>query len=311
MSRRTRAHSKVGIAVGAGACLLAAGAVVMHGHEGQTDKADGGPVHGGGRPPTYGASFQLRSGESPSHALSRTDQTLGRLDLVRVFYPGPPDPWPGKAPGRNVVVSFKLDPAEVVAGQFDAQMREWFASAPRVADVYWCLWHEPEDDIAAGAFTAAQFTAAFEHLDKLADAVENPRLRSTVILQSYSTRAASGRDWRTYLPDPANVDVLAWDVYNRASRQGQYSSPGALLDAPRRAAESVHRPFAVAELGSALARGDDGTGRAAWLRSMGGYLSQHHAVFVSYFDFSWNGGRDDYRLQDGPSVAAWKHISGR
>jgi len=31
-------------------------------------------------------------------------ETLGRLDLVRVFYPRAPEPWPGKAPGRNSAI---------------------------------------------------------------------------------------------------------------------------------------------------------------------------------------------------------------
>lgn len=43
---------------------------------------------------------------------------------------------------------------------------------------------------------------------------------------------------------------------------------------------------------------------------MGAYLKLHHAVFVAYFDFLWNGGADDYRLRDSASVRAWKAISG-
>ena len=295
--------STMSVVAGAAALLLAAGGVILFQH------------HGGGNGSTgtstgtrYGASFQARSGESYRAALARTDKTLGRLDLVRVFYPRAPAPWPGKAPGRDVVVSFKLSPRLVVAGNWDAAMRTWFAGAPKNLDVYWSYWHEPENDIEAGSFTAAEYKAAFEHLDQLAKKANNPRLRSTVILQSYSTRPASGRNWRDYVPDPGSVDVLAWDVYNRDT--SQYSSPADLLDAPLRASESLGRPFAVAELGSALVAGDDGSGRAAWLRSVGAYLKQHDAVFVAYFDFSWNGGANDYRLQDRPSVQAWKDLSG-
>jgi hypothetical protein len=287
------------IAAGLVVVLLAAGAIVVLANRGGDSASKGGTL--------YGASFQARPGESYQAALARTDKTLGRLGFVRVFYPRAPARWPGKAPGRNVVVSFKLPPRQVVAGRFDKTMRAWFAAAPKNLDIYWCYWHEPENDIEAGAFTADEYKAAFEHLDKLAKKAGNSRLKSTVILQSYSTRPASGRNWRDYVPDPASVDVLAWDVYNRDT--SQYSTPADLLDAPRRASESLARPFAVAELGSALVAGDSGSGRAAWLRSVGVYLQRHHAVFASYFDFLWNGGADDYRLRDDLSLRAWKDIS--
>jgi hypothetical protein len=259
----------------------------------------------------YGASFQTDNGESYDAGLARVDAELGHLDFVRVFYPGAPDPWPGKAPGRNVVVSFKLPPAEVTSGADDASMKRWFARAPHNVDVYWSYWHEPENDIQDGTFTAAEYKAAFAHLDQLADRADNPRLKSTVILQSYSTRPDSGRNWRDYVPNPARVDVLAWDVYNRPTPEAGYQVPPDLLDAAMRANRSIGKPFAVAELGSPIAPGDNGAGRAEWLRRMGSYLDQHHAVFVCYFNFLWNNGRDDYRLQDRTSVQAWKAISAR
>lgn len=268
---------------------------------------------GGGSPapdglPRYGASFQTAPGESYTQALARTEATLGRLDVVRVFYPGAPEAWPGKAPGRDVVVSFKLDPREVLAGGHDAPMRAWFADAPRGVDVNWVFWHEPEDDIEAGTFTAEQYREAFVRLDGLADRAGNPRLRSTVVLMSWTTRSGSGRDWRDFFPDPDHVDVFGWDVYNRG-REGGYTDPAVLLDRARQAAESVDKPFAVAEMGSVVVDGDDGSGRAEWLRAMGDYLDEHRADFATYFDFSWNGGADDYRLQDTLSVRAWKEIT--
>ena len=259
----------------------------------------------------YGASFQLDDGEGYDAGLARVDAALGHLDFVRVFYQEAPDPWPGKAPGRNVVVSFKLPPSEVISGADDAYMKRWFARAPHNVDIYWCYWHEPENDIQDGTFTAADYKAAFVHLDKLADAADNPRLKSTVVLQSYSTRPESGRNWRTYLPNPAHVDVLAWDVYNRSTPEAAYQVPPDLLDGAMQANRSIGKPFAIAELGGAVAPGDHGSGRAEWLRRMGSYLDQHHAVFVCYFNFLWNNGRDDFRLQDSASVQAWKTISGK
>jgi hypothetical protein len=284
------------------AVLLVGGAVVAY---------DPGDDENSGLPDVtrYGTAVQPNQGETDYRAQTRIDDALGRQDLVRVFYAGAPKPWPGDAPRRNVVVSFKLAPADVIAGRDDSMMRTWFAKAPRRLDVYWSYWHEPEDDVAAGKFTPADFRAAFEHLDKLAKEAHNPRLKSTVILQSWSTVPGSGRDWRDYFPNRRSVDILAWDVYNRGGHQGRYMSPALLLDAPRRAAESVGKPFAVAELGSILVSGDDGSRRAAWLRSMGAYLEQYGAVFGIYFDFLWNDGDDDFRLRDRQSMRAWRQIS--
>jgi hypothetical protein len=301
-----RKSGKLGVAAAAVVVLaLIATLVIVHIQTGN----DAAPSATKPGPTQYGASFQTANGESYQAALARTDKTLGHLDVVRVFYPEAPDPWPGKAPGRNVMVSFKLPPRDVIAGTFDKSMKHWFASAPRNVDVYWSYWHEPENDIEAGTFTAAEFKAAFAHLDRLAAQANNPRLKATVILQSFTTRPGSGRNWRDYVPPVKRFDILAWDVYNRSSTETPYQVPPDLLDAALAASKSVGKPFAVAELGSAIAPGDTGEGRAEWLMRMGAYLDQHHALFVCYFDFLWNDGKDDFRLSDSPSLNAWKDIA--
>ena len=259
----------------------------------------------------FGAAYKVTREESEALALQRADELLGRLDVVRVFNAGPPAPWPGKAPGRSVVVSFKLEPAGVVAGEFDDQMSAWFRSAPQDVDVHWSYWHEPEDDIEDGRFSAEEYRSAFVHLARLADRAAGPRTRSALILQSYTTRPTSGRDWRDYYPGEEAVDVFAWDVYNRPERGGGYTPPAELLGAQIEIARSVGKPFAVAELGSVLAEGDQGEGRAQWLREVGEYLKAQGAVFVTYFDLAFNGGRDDYRLRDEPSLQAWKDVTGQ
>jgi hypothetical protein len=301
-----RKSGKLGVAVAAIVVLsLAATIVIARAHRGH----DTPPAAQKPGATQYGASFQMDNGESYQAALARTDRTLGHLDVVRVFYPAAPDPWPGKAPGRNVMVSFKLSPRDVIAGAYDKSMKHWFATAPKNLDVYWAYWHEPENDIEAGTFTAGQFKAAFARLDRLAVQAHNPRLKATVILQSYSTRTGSGRNWSDYIPPVKRFDILAWDVYNKPSPEAPYTVPPDLLDAPLTAARTIGKPFAVAELGSALAPGDTGEGRAEWLMRMGAYLDQHHALFACYFDFLWNDGKQDFRLTDQPSLRAWRDIA--
>jgi hypothetical protein len=257
--------------------------------------------------PLYGAAFARKPREGYLKALQRTDTTLGKLGLVRVYYKRMPKPWPGKAAGRDVIVSFRLDPPRVLAGEYDDYMRKWFATVPIGVNVYWTNYHEPEDEIEAGKFTAADYRRAFVHLDGLAKEAQNPRLKSAVILMSWSARPASGRKWRSYVPDPASVDVLAWDVYNR--RRDVYPDPAALLEAAQHDSETIGKPFAIAELASVLARGDKGPGRAAWLRDMGDFVDQHDAEFVLYFNLLWDG-TTDFRLLDSPSIRAWRAISG-
>ena len=289
---------------------------------GATPPAEGAPSSAPEAPPgrtgtapasstLFGAAYQVTRQEPEDVALARTDEMLGRLDVVRVFHPGFPEPWPGRAPGRNVVVSFKLEPAAVLEGVHDEAMSGWFRNAPRDVDVHWSYFHEPEDDIEDGRFTAEQYRAAFAHLQELARESVGPRLRSALILQSYTTLPLSGRDWRDYYPGDEAVDTFAWDVYNRPARDGGYTPPEKLLGPQIEISRSVGKPFAVAELGSVIVEGDDGSGRAQWLREVGDYLKAQGAVFVTYFDLAFNDGQDDYRLRDAASQQAWKDVSGQ
>ncbi|MEO3799448.1 DNRLRE domain-containing protein [Nonomuraea sp. B1E8] len=254
-----------------------------------------------------GASFIQEGSETYQQALAREDSLFGGLKAVRVFYGGLPQSWPGKldAGKRPMVISFKADPRDVIAGTHDAAMRAWFRGAPTDQDIYWTFYHEPEDNIAGGEFTAADFRAAWQRLTALSREMSNPRLHATLILMGWTVDPASGRDWRTYYPGRAALDVLAWDIYNYDSKaaKGQYLDAGTLLDASLAVNRSQNLPYGVAEMGSHIASGDDGTGRAAWVRQMTAYLGARGALWALYFDIDWSTG--DYRLRDAGSRAAW------
>ncbi len=206
--------------------------------------------------------------------------------------------------GGAVVVSFKASPQRVISGELDGFFRDWFASAPRDRDVYWTNFHEPEDNIEEGAFTAAEYRGAFRRLAALASEAANPRLKATTIWMCYDLRPRSGRDWIDYYPGSDVVDVMAWDCYNnRGSANGVYLPPAELLDALRTASAVMGKPWGLAEYGSQLAPGDDGTGRAQWLLDSAAFARAHAALWVSYFDAKH---RADYRLLDEPSRAAWR-----
>lgn len=248
----------------------------------------------------YGACFALR-GRNYRRALADTDALFGgQLDVVRVFYSGAPDRWPGKAPRRDQVVSFKYPPRTVIAGRHDEDLRTWFRTAPRGNRIWWSYYHEPEDNIERGQFTAAQYRAAWRRISAIADEFEHPALRSTLILMSWTTDARSRRSWRDYYT--LGVDVFAWDVYSHHS----YPSPRQFLATQRQISASTGKAFGIAEVGVELAPGDGtGRGRARFLTAMGTWLNRQNAEFVTYFHHTWNDGADHYELNDAPSIAAW------
>jgi hypothetical protein len=272
----------------------------------EDEPAPAKPVSG---PTLFGASVYTGDGDSFETALSKSISRYGSLETVRVFYPGMPADWPGKA-GKvksTIVVSFKADPKQVVSGSLDSFFTKWFADAPRNQDVYWTNFHEPEDQIESGQFTAAQYREAYQRLDRLADKAGNPRLHTTTIWMCFDLKKGSGRDWHDYYPGDDVVDVMGWDCYNRGAQTGAYDSPASLIDALRTASESKGKPWGLGEFASKLAAGDNGTDRAAWLRASANYFREHDALWVNYFDaHGGNVENPEYRLLDSASQAAWR-----
>jgi hypothetical protein len=262
---------------------------------------------GGGRT-LCGLSLELKPGETFQKALTRLDGTYGGLETVRLFYRGVPPAWPGNPDtgNRPPIISFKLAPKDVIAGKYDKEMTRWFATAPRDRDVYWVYYHEPEDNIASGEFTAADYRAAWRRLRSLADKAGNSRLHATLVLMGWSLDPLSKRDWRDYYPGRDVIQVLGWDVYNLGWKKGRYDSPATMYDRVVAVGKAEDLPFGIAETGSFLVKGDNGDQRAAWLRATNAYLAKRHALWVAYFDLDWSTG--DFRLLDTQSRRAWQEL---
>lgn len=260
-----------------------------------------------GHAPRYGSTVFPNSGESYREAFLRSESRYGQYGVVRYFKSGLPNSW--STIQRDIdttpaVVSFRMNPSEVVAGRYDSYMRNWFAQAPKDRPTWWCFSHEPEDDIAAGHFSAAQYRAAWQHLSRLADQADNHYLRATLVLMGWTTYPNSGRDWRDYYPGSEYIDVLGWDSYNMARETGKYGTPSNMLSSVISASEQAGKRWGLAELGSGLVRGDNGSGRAAWLGQVADYAKNHGARFMAYFDLVAG---VDFRLRDEPSRLAWRH----
>lgn len=256
----------------------------------------------------FGSTVDREPGESVPDAFTRLDEQLGPLRLLRIYSAGLPPSWEElhrQVGARSTVVSFKADPLEITSGAFDQRLRSWFQDAPRHRETWWTYFHEPENNVEAGHFSAEEFRAAWVHVAALAASVDNPRLHATLVLMCYTLQPASGRTWRDYVPDDGSVEVLAWDCYSLSAGQGGYMDPDALLGDAVEASRAVDAGWGVAELGSRVAAGDDGTLRAAWLKSIGTYAVDNGAAFVTYFN---SGGSGDLQLTDEPSIVAWRSL---
>jgi hypothetical protein len=254
----------------------------------------------------FGSTIHREPATEPwPDAIAHQDAMFGPERVLRIFFAGAPQPWtaPELSHGRPVVVSFKLAPKDVLAGRYDATMRQWFATAPRNHPVWWVYWHEPEDDIRDGRFTAADYRAAFARLDALADQAANPMLRTTQVLMDWTLDVHSGRNWRTYYPGARVIDVQAWDQYgyvNPTTCAYQSMSSHEALRPAYEVTRAEGNDYAIAEIGSRYCIAQ----RPAWLRDIGAW-ARGRAAFVTYFHATVGG---DYLLSDRASQEAWRSV---
>jgi hypothetical protein len=229
------------------------------------------------------------------------------MPIVRVYYPGLPasNAWDGGLAGANhsaVIVSFKALPTDILSGADDAALTHFFDTAPTGHLIYYSYYHEPEDNIADGQFTLADYKAAWARVVALADAARNPDLHSTLILMSWDLVKASGRDWKSYLPGGGIISTLGWDAYPAGSATNvnpQPIAPADFMGPCITASNSVGLPYGFAEFGLSTA-----TGRAAWMTEVGNYLMSSGAQFASVFN-----GSPQYptlQLTDQASQNVWK-----
>jgi hypothetical protein len=240
--------------------------------------------------------------------LAHDTAEFGHMPIVRVYYPGLPssNAWTTGLPAANksaVVVSFKALPSAILSGADDAVLSHFFDTAPTGHTIYYSYFHEPEDNIAAGQFSASAYRAAWAHVVALANRAHNPDLRSTLILMAFDLRPASHRNWRDYLAGGGIISTLGWDAYPAGAVQGKPSmqSPAQFMGLAVAASKAAGMPFGFAEFGMEAANG-----RAAWLTEVGNYLLQSGAQFGTLFDSS--AVSPPMMLADSASISAWRGI---
>lgn len=273
------------------------------------------PANGCGKEPMRGTKFgvtlDIPGGMNLREAWNYAKSSYGAPEIVRIFHPGAPSGWAAAdvTEGATLSVSFKIEPRDVLSGANDAKLRAWFRSAPDNIPIYWTYFHEPEDNVESGRMTASDYRAAWQRIVSISREVCHPNLYSTLILMDWTVDPKSGRDFYDYYPGSAYIDVLGWDPYNPWQNNNAYRSPASIFDKVIAVANREGKPFAVAETGSQLMGGDDGTLRAQWLKDTAAYLENKGALYVSYFDTVVEG-KYDWRLKDAPSKAAWDFVIG-
>ena len=252
------------------------------------------------------SSAPLIGASVPSMAdLARDTAQFGRMGIYRVYYTGLPksNAWTTGLPAANhsaVIVSFKALPNAILSGADDAVLKHFFDTAPTGHPIYYVFYHEPEDNINAGQFTAAAYRSAWVHIVGLADAAHNPDLHSTLTLMAYDLRPASHRNWRDYMPPGNVISTIAWDAYPPGARQ--LTPPAQFLAPEVAASKAAGLPFGFAEFGVT-----DLSGRPAWLTAVGDYLMKSGALFGTLFD-STPPGTPDLTITDRASATAWRNI---
>lgn len=152
-----------------------------------------------------------------------TSQTVGvfpKVKLFRVFVPNVLEPgeylvtkvndaceeaWNA---GLTPVVSFKLLPADVTAGLWDAKvsnLARWLAGKPEA----WIVpWHEPENDLKP-----VEFTSMFNRVYSVMKTV-NPVAKIGYVSMAYCWRSSDSRTAQPSLWKPLRSDFYGCDVYS-------------------------------------------------------------------------------------------------
>lgn len=251
----------------------------------------------------------MNPGESWPQTFARLEGDYGRIDMIRAFFTGMPASWSSSLLSvgpRPVNVSFKATPLDVLAGKHDAAFRSWFAAAPTNRQVWWTYYHEPEDNIERGEFTASDYRAAWKRISGIADDVAPSNLKATLVLMDWSVNPKSGRNWRDYYPGASSIDVLGWDSYNPGSpKPTAYRAPAEIHGLAVAVSKAEGKAFAFPEWGSQLVSGDNGSGRAAWMKASARYMDSVGAEFGAYFDAPVS---NEYRLFDQPGKDALRDI---
>jgi hypothetical protein len=200
-----------------------------------------------------------------------------------------------------------VPPAEVAAGSWDTRISAFVATTPRNSIL--SIWHEPEQEIEQGVFTAAAFRDMMVRYKGLVGAQNlrdgGTRLVSVVLMVSTFT-GFNGRTPETYWPGSSGADLISVDAYGSPSGTNTTRAPigytdgrnwktaDALLSPVYSFAVSKGAQWGVSEFGY-LVDVNNPTRKAQTITDGVAYARSHGAVMFEYYDSS--GSRADWQLR--------------
>jgi hypothetical protein len=245
-------------------------------------------------------TFGMSEGTS---TLRQQDAKFGHVDVARVFT-GSPKPW-SQMPHRSLIVSFKIPARSVIAGEWDGVLRNWFRTAPTAYPVWWSYWHEPADNFRTTA-QQRQYRRAWQHIVRIERTHAPRNLKSTFIHTLGSARVGT---WGRHYPGDKWIETLGWDgklhTYDR-----RYIPARKHYAAAVRISNRHDKPFGLAEWGSVVF-GNNYQGRANWMRDAAHWLQNSGARFAAWWPqrmIRSGVGVQDHRLNDRPSIRAWRWV---
>ena len=253
----------------------------------------------------WGSSVSRFSGETLSQSLARVKNAFSPLEVVREFYaPGKNPTWEPLYAGIPQHISFKWIPKDVLAGKHDIAFRSWCANAPDIT-TWWTYWHEPEDEIRDGVFSASEYREAWKRLVGISRQ-SGKKLRATLCLMEWTLREQSGRNWRDYYPGWEYIDVLAWDAYYSPGRPIAEVYKG-----PREVSAEEGKPWAIAETAVAKGETTSNAQRLELLKALAASAKiDPKPEYVCYFD-STSGGDGTWPISNDQAAAqAWREGRG-
>lgn len=254
------------------------------------------------------------------------DAAIGPVDIYRGYDPGFAFPtWPATksahahpdAPAYDY--TFNLPPQDVASGADDAELQAFIASTPADRPYYLTNYHEPEQEIESGMFTAAAFRASEAHLAGLVHAqnlLDGGQRKVSLVLMISTFTGFKKRNPVTYWPTTTDclatvapcdlLDLVSVDAYALPHATGttgvpigytdgvNWKSASTLLSPAYKWAAAHSTPWAISELGY-LEDVHNPTRRATELTNAVTYAKNNGALFVEYWDS--RGGRADWELK--------------
>jgi hypothetical protein len=221
---------------------------------------------------------------------------------------------------RASVHSQKPPVAQAATGALNTWLASYVRSIPATGRPrVLVFWHEPEDNVKAGEFTAAQFAAMYTQFGHVIRDLARPDVQLWPMFMAWSLNPAAGRDLTAYLPaDLTLIHGIGWDVYPFLGADfgtwHEFDSYPWWLAAVA-LTRQLGLPIGVGET-SCRTDPTDPQHRAAWLTRLAAATQAAGARWVCYFD------RGQSRLRvaqdqtgkllaspDQPTITAWSTLS--